>query len=141
MKPNHSYQNIFLNNYANFVQLYGIMQTDDFREAFISLQNEDFSDIDFAEMQGKEANELLNLLNICQATSFQVANFPEVTSLISIDIFRGANNVIQKLLPIENLLKGISTGQLTNAEAEHQILSKGVNIQNQKHKNRFLDSL
>ena len=117
------------------------MQTDDFREAFISLQNEDFSDIDFAEMQGKEANELLNLLNICQATSFQVANFPEVTSLISIDIFRGANNVIQKLLPIENLLKGISTGQLTNAEAEHQILSKGVNIQNQKHKNRFLDSL
>lgn len=141
MKPNHSYQNIFLNNYANFVQLYGIMQTDDFKEAFISLQNEDFSDIDFAEMQGKEANELLNLLNICQATSFQLANFPEVTNLIPIDIFRGANNVIQKLLPIENLLKGISTGQLTNAEAEHQILSKGVNIQNQKHKNRFLDSL
>ena len=141
MKPNHSYQNIFLNNYANFVQLYGIMQTDDFKEAFVSLQNEDFSDIDFAEMQGKEANELLNLLNICQATSFQLANFPEVTNLIPIDIFRGANNVIQKLLPIENLLKGISTGQLTNAEAEHQILSKGVNIQNQKHKKRFLDSL
>ena len=141
MKPNHSYQNIFLNNYANFVQLYGIMQTDDFKEAFISLQNEDFSDIDFAEMQGKEANELLNLLNICQTTSFQLANFPEVTNLIPIDIFRGANNVIQKLLPIENLLKGISTGQLTNAEAEHQILSKGVNIQNQKHKKRFLDSL
>ena len=141
MKPNHSYQNIFLNNYANFVQLYGIMQTDDFKEAFVSLQNEDFSDIDFAEMQGKEANELLNLLNICQATSFQLANFPEVTNLIPIDIFRGANNVIQKLLPIENLLKGISTGQLTNAEAEHQILSKGINIQNQKHKKRFLDSL
>ena len=141
MKPNHSYQNIFLNNYANFVQLYGIMQTDDFKEAFVSLQNEDFSDIDFAEMQGKEANELLNLLNICQATSFQLANFPEVTNLIPVDIFRGANNVIQKLLPIENLLKGISTGQLTNAEAEHQILSKGINIQNQKHKKRFLDSL
>ena len=141
MKPNHSYQNIFLNNYANFVQLYGIMQTDDFKEAFISLQNEDFSDIDFAEMQGKEANELLNLLNICQVTSLQLANFPEITNLIPIDIFRGANNVIQKLLPIENLLKGISTGQLTNAEAEHQILSNGVNIQNQKHKNRFSDSL
>jgi hypothetical protein len=137
---NFNYSFSLLNNISTMLGMYNFMHSEQAKETFIEIAQDDF-EVDFAVMTQEEAAVLNNLIKLSDSLLLFSKMQPEIETLFPKEIFMGVSNVNQKLKPFEEYINGIATGIMTNAEAEHKILQWGCQKMNDEYLYEMAESL
>lgn len=129
-----------LHNIANMVGMYNFLHSDEARQTFAQMANDNF-EVDVAQIDQQDAQTLNSLIQVSDVFLLNIQSQPEIQGIFPQEIFAGMANVSQQLKPFEEYIGGIANGTLTNAQAEHKLMQWACQKLNDEHLLSIADSL